>query len=317
MKIAIVGVGALGSVYALRLSRVAPVTLVVRDLSRAPSVIHGERINGPAPHGDSLNAPASSLDVPADHDVVLLAVRADQLSDELVARLAADGPADRIVVALVPLLPAAKQRLSAALGDRLVIAMPGVIAYEPDPEATPGERRVRYWVPRAAPTTLDERPQGDPRRAKIHALAEAMRAAGVPAEVAPKVWSTNAATTIAFFPMLTGIAAAGGSIDRMLADDRMMKLGLAASKESRALAKTVGDLPGWASVFFSFVGPFTVRAGIKLGKSRAPEAFTYLEKHFGSKLKAQNAAIFAEIERLAAERGMKIEALREIVRAAS
>ncbi len=310
MKIAVVGVGALGSVYALRLAHVAPVVLVVRDLSRAPTVVHGERLNGAAPHGDALTAPPSSLAVPDDYDVVLLTVRVDQLADALLESLVRSGPPDRIVVVLAPLLPPTLARLQEKLGEALVVAMPGVVAYAPD--ETPGERRVRYWTPRASPTLLEDRAEGDPRRAKIHALAEAMLAAGLPAEVSTKVRTLNPATTIAFFPILTGIAAAGGSIERMLGDDALLKLGLAATKESKALAKSVGDLPSWASLFLSFVSPFTVRTGIKLGRSRAPESITFLEKHFGTKLRAQNAAIFTDIAALAREKGMELTALSKL-----
>jgi ketopantoate reductase len=313
MKIAILGVGALGSVYALRLSHVAPVTLVVRDLSRAPEIIHGEKLVGAAPNGDARTSPPATTSIPEEADVVLVTVRVDQLTDDLASTLAsANGPSDRIVVVLSPLLPERLKAMRAALGDRLVVAMPGVISYEPDAEATPKERRVRYWTPRSSPTVLEEREEGDPRRQKIHALCEAMRAAQLPCEISNKVASTNAATTIAFFPILTGIAAAAGSIDRMLDDKKLLELGLAAAKETKALSKVVGDLPSWASLFFNFMSPWTVRAGIKLGRSRAPESITFLEKHFGTKLTGQNAAIFREIAAIAQQRGMKIDALRTL-----
>jgi ketopantoate reductase len=313
MKIAVLGVGALGSVYALRLSHVAPVTLVVRSLERAPQIIHGEKLVGAAPNGDARTSPPAMTTIPEDADVVLVTVRVDQLEGALAETLAtAAGPSDRIVVVLTPLLPQRLVDMRAALGDRLVVGMPGVISYEPDPEATPTERRVRYWTPRSSPTVLEDRAEGDPRREKIHALCEAMRAAQLPCELSRTVAGTNAATTIAFFPILTGIAAAGGSIERMLEEKRLLELGLAASKETRALAKYVGELPSWASLFFGFMSPWTVRAGIKLGRSRAPESITFLEKHFGTKLVGQNAAIFREIEALAAERGLKIDALRTL-----
>jgi ketopantoate reductase len=317
MEIAVVGIGALGTVYALRLSHVAPVTLVVRALGDAPQTLHGDRLGGPTPHGDTRSAPPSATVVPASADVVLLAVRVDQLTEELLASIAkVDGPADRIVVVLAPLLPPTLARVREILGDQLVVSMPGVVAYEPEADAPKSERRVRYWLPRVAPTILEERAEGDPRRAKIHDLAEILRKAGLGAEVQPGVAGLNAATTIAFFPILTGIAASGGSVDRMLADDALLKLGLSATKESRALAKTVGGLPSFASLFFGFMSPWTARAGIKLGRSRAPEAIVFLEKHFGQKLKGQNAAIFRDIEQLARERGIVVDSLRKLATAA-
>jgi len=307
VKLAIVGAGALGSVYGARLAHGGQVVFVVRNLDRAPRLIHIDRVNGAAPHGDSLDAPAAALNVPEGTDVVLVTVRVDQLDDALLDKLAAETKSDALVVILAPLLPHRYEHAKSKLGDRLVAAMPGVIAYEPDPEATPHERRVRYWTPKSSPTLLEDR---GPR---VRAVAELLNKVGIPADVSSKVTEVNPATTIAFFPILTGIAAAGGSIDRMINDDKIMKLGFAAAKETRALAKTIGELPSWASLFFKFASPFTARAGIKLGKSRAPEAFVFLEKHFGQKLAAQNLAIFHEIETLANERRVPIENLRNLV----
>jgi len=309
MKVAIVGVGALGSVYGVKLSRVAEVTFVVRSLDRAPTVMRLEHVTGP--ERDVLESPRATTEIPADIDAVLVAVRVDQLDELLWDKLARETPNDAIVVVLAPLLPHRYEHAREKLGDRLVPALPGVVAYDPDER--PRERRVRYWTPRASPTQLEDRPAADPNRARIHALVARMRDAGIPADVSNKVRGTNAAVTIAFFPMLTGIAAGGGSIDRMLADDALMKLGFAAAKETRAIAKSLGDMPPWASMFFNFVGPFTARAGIKLGRAKAPEAFTFLERHFGHKLTEQNVAIFHEIEQLARERGISVDNLRKLV----
>jgi ketopantoate reductase len=306
VKIAVVGAGALGSVYGARLAHAAQVVFVVRDLDRAPRLIHIDRVGGAPPHGDSLDAPAASLNIPEGSDAVLVTVRVDQLDDALLDKLGSES-GDAIVVVLAPLLPHHYERAKNKLGARLVAAMPGVIAYEPDPEATPHERRVRYWTPKSSPTLLEDR---GPR---VHALVEALTRVGLPAHISAVVSKVNAATTIAFFPILTGIAAAGGSIDRMINDDAIMKLGFAAAKETRALAKTIGDLPPWASLFFKFASPFTARAGIKLGKSRAPEVFVFLEKHFGTKLAAQNLAIFREVSALAAERGVSLPNLEKLV----
>lgn len=304
MKLAIVGVGALGSVYGVRLSRVAEVTFVVRSLDRAPTAIRLEHVTSGEVH--ELGSPPATTEIPADVDAVLVAVRVDQLDDALWDKIARETNPDTIVVVLAPLLPHRYQHAREKLGDRVVPSMPGVVAY-----AKPG--RIRYWTPRPSPTQLEDRPEGDAKRARIHVLAAKLREAGIPAEVAANVRGTNAAVTIAFFPMLTGIAAGGGSIDRMLADDRVMKLGFAAAKETRAIARSLGDLPAWSSLFFSFAGPFTARTGIKLGRAKAPEVFTFLEEHFGHKLVDQNLALFQDIERLADERGLRIDNLRKLV----
>lgn len=312
MKVAIVGAGALGSVYGVSLSSVADVTFVVRDLSRAPRVMRIERVTGPS-HARTLEAPRCALDVPPETDVVLVAVRVDQLDDALLDKLSRETSERALVVILAPLLPHRWEHAHAKLGARLVAAMPGVVAYEPEVPAGATRRAVRYWTPRSSPTFFDDRPHDDPSRPRLLALIDALHRVEIPAEPSARVRSLNPAITIAFFPMLTGIAAAGGSIDRMLADSALMKLGLAAAKETRALSRTLGELPPWASLFFNFVSPFTVRAGIKLGRAKAPEVFTFLEQHFGRKLLDQNMAIFHEIERLAAERGVAIDNLRKLV----
>lgn len=301
MNITVVGAGALGAVYGTKLAHVGRVVFVVRDLERAPRLIHIDRINGPAPHGDSLDAPLMATAIPEDTDVTLCAVHVEQLDAALVEKLAAS-PAK--VVMLPPILPLRAAALRSKLGDRMIAAMTGVIAYEPD--ETPHERRVRYWTPKSSPTLLEDDPSA-------RELVSLMQQVGLPAEISSRAGALQAATTIAFFPVLTGIAAAGGSVERMANDKQIMNLGFAAGKEARALAKTIGELPAWASTFFTFASPLTAKIGINLGRSKAPEVFVYLEKHFGTKLRAQNLALFHEIETLASQRGISIDALKMLV----
>ena len=316
MKIAIVGAGALGCVYGLRLARAEQVTLVVRDLARAPTRIFGQRVSGAADVPVTLPV---SLEVPDDAEVILVTVRVEQLTDELLDRLARTGPALRIVVTLTPLLPQLLARASETLGDRLVVGMPGVVAYEPEAlgsQPKEGERNIRYWTPSASPTALEDRLPTDPLRASVLSFREALVSAGFPCEVMRNVRSTNPATTIAFLPLLLSLQAAGGSIQKLLDDRALLALGLAAGKEAQALAKTVGELARFSSLFFSFATPFTVRAGIKLARSRAPEAIAFLEQHFGAKLRSQHDAMLTMILELAQARGMKMDALERLARAA-
>lgn len=314
MKIAIVGAGALGCVYAAHLAHAVEIVLVVRSLERAPTRVIAERVS---PKGalQTLEAPALALAVPDDADVVLIAVRVDQLEPEMLAAIGRSGPPDRIVVALTPMLPEVHARVEAALGRALVDAMPGVAAYAPDHggAAQPGrELHLRYWTPKTSPTTFEDRPDDPARAAKIRALAEALGRAGVPAHVGRGVRTTNQATTIAMFPLLLAIVAAGGSIARLLDDGALLKLALAAAKETRAVAKTVGDLAPFASILLSFAGPFTIRAGMKIVRARAPEALTFLEKHFGGKLLGQNRVMFEAIARQADARRIDVASLRAL-----
>jgi hypothetical protein len=52
-----------------------------------------------------------------------------------------------------------------------------------------------------------------------------------------------------------------------------------------------------------FVGKRMLRVGAKLGKSRSPEAFAYVELHFGRKLHAQNVAMARAMVDLAKTKG--------------
>ncbi len=319
MKIAILGAGALGCTYAAHLARLGPevdVVLVVRTLDRAPSRVVAERVSPP---GVTLvlEAPAATTTVPDDADVVLLAVRVDQLAQLGEARLreiATRGPTDRIVVPLTPMLPEIRARVADALGPALVDGMPGVVAYAPagGAMAPAGELHLRYWTPKSSPTALEARPDDAARDAKVRALQAALVKAGVPAHVARGVHATNQATTIAMFPLLLAIAAAGGSIDALLADGALLKLALAATKEARAVAKPVGELAGFASILLSFAGTFTLRAGMKIVRSRAPEALTFLERHFGGKLKGQNRVMLEAILRLAEAHRLEVASLRAL-----
>jgi 2-dehydropantoate 2-reductase len=318
MRIAIVGAGALGSIYAFRLGHVAQIDFVVRDLARAPARILAEMANGSTP-AHWIEAPKARLDVPSDADAVLLCVRADQVTDRVIDVLAGEGPPHRIVLTLTPLLPSLHRRVRARIGSRLVVGMTGVVAYEPvrghvehpNKGEREGDRHVRYWTPRTSPTTLDARPEGDPHAPTVHALAEALKATFLPTEIRPHVDTMNPATTIAFLPLLLGLHAAG-TIDALLSNGPLLKLTLDAAKESRAVAKKIGELAPFAGIILSFAGPFTVRAGIKLARSRAPEAMTFLEQHFGTKLRAQQMAMLAEVEALAHEKGIAIPSIGKL-----
>jgi 2-dehydropantoate 2-reductase len=311
MNIAIVGAGALGSVYALGLAHVTPVTLVVRDRARAPQRILAEKIGGKGPSVATLEDPRIDVRVPDDAEVVLVAVRHEQLSDELFASLASARDA-RVVVTLTPVLPPLWGRVQTQLSDRWVPARSGVAAYEPDLDPPVNERRLRFWTPHASPTLLEERAASDPRRDTVHALARLLTEGGIPAQVQPAVRNLNAATTVAFFPILLAIEAAGGSIASLLAEDGLLRLALEAGKEARALARAVGPLPSFASAFFSFASPFTVRTGLRIARKRYPEAILFLERHFGSKLHTQNESLMSAIEAMAADHRSTIDSIRRL-----
>lgn len=284
MRIAIVGVGCVGSVYAAHLQGVTETVLVVRDPERPLAEVVRDLGGAPA----ALVAPRRST-VPHDTDVVLLCVRSDQA--EAALPLLADAPG-ALVVSLTPLLPPTRMRLAQALGGRLVQAMAGAVAYRK-------VHRVAYYTPKSLPTRLTASAVHTDRLAELVALF----GRGGLASTAPstEVEGVVAATVTALLPILLGVPAAHGSIDAMLDDRGLLELGLGATKECRAIAGRLGALPAFVSMFLSFATPFTIRAGIKLGRGRAPASIEILEGHFGRELAGQNGALVTDVLALAGD----------------
>jgi hypothetical protein len=106
------------------------------------------------------------------------------------------------------------------------------------------------------------------------------------------------ATTVSFIPLAMALDV-GGSIAAVLEDERLLALALHATEEGRELGRAVGKAEAWASTLLRFVGPLTLKVGVGLARSRAPEAVAYVEQHFGRKLHAQNVAMAERIVELA------------------
>jgi 2-dehydropantoate 2-reductase len=318
MHVAIVGAGALGRVYGVRLAlearvRVTFMTRPERASDTTPLAI--ERVDD----RDSVlvlrNAERAAA-VPPFADIVLVCVRAEQIDDALFALLkegeAADAkggsagvlPAHRPpIVVLTPLLPGDYERMRAALGDRVVAAMPGVVAYVDD-------RGIgRYWLPRSAPTLIDERA---PVLPALHELVHALGRAGMNAHLELGVHETNPATTVTFVPLTMALDVAGG-VDALLDDHALVQLAIEATREGAELAAGIGKVAAWASVLVKFVGPTTLKIGVGIARHTSPEAVRYVEEHFGRKLHAQNVRMAEAIVALAEEKGTPRAALSELL----
>ncbi|MDB4996689.1 MAG: oxidoreductase, partial [Myxococcaceae bacterium] len=276
MHVAIVGAGALGIVYGTLLAKVGvAVTFVVRPARVAdeqPFIL--ERVDGDQARHTFATPPRASA-VPPDADVVLVCVRAEQIDDALVALLA---PSSAPAVFLTPMFPKDLAVAQAGLGDRVIPAMPSVVAYF----ATTGA--VRFWLPGVAVTQIEET---KPRRVEIEALVKSLVEAGISSRIEMGVHETNMATTVTFIPVTMGIDAAGG-IDRLMENGELLDIVLRAVDEGIVLGRTVGKAAGWSDIFMKFLSPFTLRVGIGLAKRRSPEAVLYVEEHFGRKLHVQN-----------------------------
>jgi 2-dehydropantoate 2-reductase len=298
MHVAIVGQGALGSVYGVRLaSRTdAEVTFVVRDArsdDASPLVI--ERADGDRAML-RIEAPRRTTRVPSDADVIVVAVGVTDLGE--LEGLIGEGAAP--IVVLTPLLPDDHARLVAAFGPRLLPAMPSIAAYRND------EGRVRYWLPRVA-TTLVEEP-APPRLAPAAALVRALESAGVPSRLQKGVFAINAATTVTFLPLAFALDVAG-SADALLDDRELLKLAIEGAEEGEALGRTLGPPASWAAMLVRFIGPTMLKMGVGLARRRSPEAVRYVETHFGFKMHAQNVIMARAMDALADARGLPHRAL--------
>lgn len=273
MKIAILGAGALGRVYGLRLATSHEVTFVVkREHEEEP--FHIERVDSDESH--AIEEPKRAHAVPDDADVVLVCVRAEQL-DEALADLA------RPAVLLTPLLPADWARLEAQHGDKLIAGMPGVVAYAAE------SGTIRYWLPRSAKTLIEGR--GD----VVQKLEAALDAVGIATNREDHVQQTNAATTITFLPLAMTIAVAG-SVDALLDDDALTELGLRAAEEGTAIAEAVGTAASWAPMLVKFLGPNTLKMGVALAPE---ETLHWVDANFGLKLRNETKMMGAKLIELA------------------
>src|SRR5437868_4680305 len=186
MRVAIVGAGALGSVYGARLATLGDcdVSMVAREARPRAEVVL-ERVD----RADSIHwaSPATLLEAPANADVVLACVRYEQLA-ALPTKL---GESRAPVVVLTPMMPRDHKLLDAALGQRLIAGMPSVIAYRNDAGV------VRYWLPRLASTWIEAR-GGEGAEST---LVRRLERAGVASQLEGGVLARNVATTVSLLPV--------------------------------------------------------------------------------------------------------------------
>lgn len=306
MLVTVVGAGALGRIYGVRLAcGTTEVELVVREARAAetsPFVL--EQQNG-SRRRDTLAHPRRVTRASPGTSLVLLAVRLEEAEEA--ARALADLPARAPVVSLTPLLPLTKRRVEDVLGRAVVAGMPGVAGYVDERDV------VRYFIPRVASTLFDA-PAASGEPSPVVELARRLDEAGLPTRLERGVASQNAATTVAFFPLIAALGAAG-SVAGVLDDKALLEAMLAATRECDALAHALGKPAAWTSMLTRFVGPYTLKPGVAMARKLFPEAVRFVEAHFGPKLGAQHAYMGREILGLAASRGLPTPALERLLAA--
>ena len=305
MHVAILGAGALGVVFGVRLALVGSVD--VSFVTRHGGAAGGGRLRIERVDDDGevleLATPEWSTTIPPQVDVVLVCVRAEQIDAALAAQLRAEAGADVPIVVMTPMMPHTFERLRAELGPRVLAGMPGVVAYRSQPGA------FRYWLPRVASTMIDE-PR--PARADVDELVKRLDAAGITTKLALGVHESNPATTVTFMPLAFALDVAGG-VDALLDDHDLLHLALDAAREGGELASRIGKPAAWAHLLVKFVGPHTLKMGIALARMRSAEAVRYVEEHFGHKLHAQNVVMGDAMLELAREKGTPFASMTALV----
>lgn len=305
MHVAIVGAGALGRVYGVRLAKhsLCDVTLIVRQ-NATLGAIRVERIDGDR-QIDVWEKPVAAVAVPDDTDVIVVTVRAEQLDASLDAVLETTRAP---IVVLTPMLPHDFERLRSKYGARLRAGMAGAVGYVNEAGT------CRYWLPSRGATLIDEAPadKSSPETGGVANLVRALAEAGIPARLELGVHEQNPATTVVIAPFSMGIDA-GGSIDGLLHDDGLLKLTLAAVQEGLSLSTRIGASASWLKGLMPYVGKRMLRIGASIVKSQWPEVLAYVEAHFGRKLHVQNIAMGRAIVELADDKGMSHKAIAALL----
>ena len=299
MHVAVLGAGALGRVFGVRLAHAGvDVDFVVRPSQMGGGAIRIEKIDG----GDALEiaAPSRVTAIPAHADAVIVCVRVEQIDEAIAALLA--GPAVPAVV-MTPILTKTYARAREAVGARFLPAVSSVTGYVNE------DGVARYWVSKSASTTIDAPKSVDPA---LSDLVAALGRAGIASRLEMGVHESAPATAIVFASLVIALDVAG-SVDGFVSDKPLRELAFRANDEARALADKVGALAPWTSLLTKFIGPFVLRMSVALVKRSAPEGITFMERKFGRPNRAQNRVTGGEMLALAKEKGTPHAALGELV----
>lgn len=299
MHVAVYGAGALGSVYGVRLAKRTNTTVsfVVRKTrldERSPIVI--ERVRGNL--REEIAEPHRTDGIAGDVDVILLTVATDRLEETRPVLETSDAP----IVVLTPMMPQDFARMRDAFGDRVLAAMPTVVAYA-------REGVIRYWQP-PEPTRIDEPRAGD-RTAVVRALARSLEEAGLDTRLEMAVHELNPASTVCFIAIAMLVAVAGG-LAPLARDPVLVDLAGRACREGAELAPRIGHALGLATFAPLLAHRVPLQATAALLARVSPEALTYVDVHFGHKLLRQHAGMARAMSELARLKGTPHAALDEL-----
>ena len=304
MHVAVLGAGALGSVYGVRLAQHAgvDVTFVVRPArvaSKEPIAIESVR----GAKRDVIESPTRSAVVPPDADVIVFTVGTEDLD----ALRDVIGTSTAPIVILTPMLPHDWEQMKLSFGDRVFAAMPSIVAY-----ARKEDGVVRYWRP-PAPTKIDEPRRSSSSAEVVGELAIALSRAGLKAKLELGVHETNPATTVCFISLGMLIAVAGGGL-ALAEDEELLSLATRTCREGVRLSYRLGEPEIWGPLTPAITAPWALRGWLRILAQLSPEALFYADEHFGRKLKAQHRVMIREMVALASARGLPHDAFDELAR---
>jgi ketopantoate reductase len=302
MHVAVIGAGALGLVYGVRLAvrTKCTVTFVVRPKrvdSTDPFVIESAWND----RRETLETPRRATKVPDDADVVLLTIGTEDL--EALDGLLGESTAP--IVVITPTMPQDWNRLVRAYGKRALSAMPTMSAYVREGTPASPQRVVRYWV-MPAPNLIDE-PR--PPVPAVTELVESLTKAGLRTKLELGTHEINPATTVGFICVGMGLAIAG-SIDALSKDEALLELVARACTEGQRLGARLGTPLFVASIF----PVATSRWAIPMLRLLPEEARFFAEDHFGRKIADQHRVMIRQMIELAEEKGLPHSAFDDIER---
>ncbi|HMJ16067.1 MAG TPA: 2-dehydropantoate 2-reductase N-terminal domain-containing protein [Polyangiaceae bacterium] len=301
MHAVIIGAGALGQTYGVHLASVGVrVSFLVRpERMSERSAFTLERLTG-KPRPLTLQQPQRIARIPDDANVLLLAVRREQLNDAL-ERTLQTAPSVPLV-ALTPVLPQSEAHLAGLIRGPCIVALPTVAARS-------NAGRTQFFVPPFA-KTLIESELGQPEI--LQQLIDALNRAKLPAAWSRGVRRRNPATTIAFYPLTLGLSIAG-SMDRFTADAELCSSTLTAVREALQLARRIGPVTPPLRLALRVANRFLLRVLVASARFVAGPVTELLEEHFATKLVAQHRVLGDEILELARQNGMSMPRLAALL----
>lgn len=292
MRVAVVGAGPLGLFYATHLARLGVDVCVVRRRGE-PRVESWHVVARRT--GRSFDVELKVLvDLPVALDVVVLAVRAEQLTTQLLERTFAAKA--RSVVCLTPALGTQLDEWHAAHAE-LVMGMPAVAAQI-------SEQRLEFWsAPRfwGTPPTLIEQRGANPA---LLEFVGTLRRAGIPASLAANARSRTIANTVALFPVHVAIYLEP-TFRTWPSNPRLLSELAAAMVRAHRLAVRVGHVDVSLRLLVAWLSnarriELSARSLVRW----MPHFAGFLEHHFGPKLRDQHAVLQREIEATAQRLGL-------------